>query len=133
MRALTCILTLSLACLASAAPADRPGRTSVEGFLDRHVGAEPEPQQRRDRDPELGRQGHHRHDQSGHRQHRDQERDAQSRRLDRAPRGDAKDKAGQAITYVIDGKIENLPLRNRTITGTWKNQSENGIFKISRQ
>ena len=34
---------------------------------------------------------------------------------------DAKDKSG-AITYVIDGKIENLAIHNRTITGTWKSQ-----------
>ena len=46
---------------------------------------------------------------------------------------DAKDKAGKAITYVIDGKIENLPLAQRSITGTWKAQGESGPFKISRQ
>ena len=46
---------------------------------------------------------------------------------------DAKDKAGKAITYVIDGKIENLPLAQRSITGTWKAQGETGPFKISRQ
>ena len=46
---------------------------------------------------------------------------------------DGKDKAGAVITYVIDGKIENLPLPNRTITGTWKSQKENGAFKIGRQ
>jgi hypothetical protein len=46
---------------------------------------------------------------------------------------DAKDKAGNAITYVIDGKIENLPQAQRSIVGTWKTQRENGPFKISRQ
>jgi hypothetical protein len=46
---------------------------------------------------------------------------------------DAKDKSGTPLTYVIDGKIENLPLPNRSITGTWKNQKESGVFKISRQ
>jgi hypothetical protein len=46
---------------------------------------------------------------------------------------DAKDKAGAAITYVIDGKIENLPQAQRSIVGTWKTQRENGPFKISRQ
>ena len=45
---------------------------------------------------------------------------------------DAKDKQG-AITYVVEGKIENLGLPNRSITGTWKSQKENGPFKISRQ
>ena len=46
---------------------------------------------------------------------------------------DAKDKAGKPITYVVEGKIGNLPLPNRTLTGTWKNQEENGVFKLSRQ
>ena len=46
---------------------------------------------------------------------------------------DGKDKGGAVVSYVIDGKIENLPLPNRTITGTWKSQKENGAFKIGRQ
>ena len=46
---------------------------------------------------------------------------------------DAKDKSGNALTYVIDGKIENLAFANRSIVGTWKNQKENGAFKIGRQ
>jgi hypothetical protein len=46
---------------------------------------------------------------------------------------DAKDKAGKSITYVIDGKIENLPKHDRSVVGTWKAGSENGPFKISRQ
>jgi hypothetical protein len=46
---------------------------------------------------------------------------------------DAKDKSGNVLTYVLDGKIENLAFANRTITGTWKNQKENGTFKIGRQ
>jgi hypothetical protein len=46
---------------------------------------------------------------------------------------DAKDKAGKPLTYVIDGRIENLPLANRTIVGTWKNERESGAFKIGRQ
>ena len=46
---------------------------------------------------------------------------------------DAKDKAGKAITYVLEGKIANLPLPNRTITGTWKNQEEGGALKLARQ
>ena len=45
---------------------------------------------------------------------------------------DTKDKAG-AIGYVIDGKIDNLPMPNRTITGTWKSQRGSGAFKIQRQ
>jgi hypothetical protein len=34
---------------------------------------------------------------------------------------------------VIDGKIENLPLAQRSVTGTWKAAGESGQFKISRQ
>jgi hypothetical protein len=46
---------------------------------------------------------------------------------------DGKDKAGAVITYVVDGKIENLAMHNRSITGTWKSQRGGGAFKISRQ
>ncbi len=46
---------------------------------------------------------------------------------------DAKDKSGATITYVIDGKIENLAFHNRTVTGTWKSQRGSGAFKIGRQ
>jgi hypothetical protein len=46
---------------------------------------------------------------------------------------DAKDKSGKAITYVLDGKIENLGLPNRSIVGTWKTQTESGSFKVGRQ
>jgi hypothetical protein len=45
---------------------------------------------------------------------------------------DAKDKQG-AVTYVIDGKIENLPMPNRFISGTWKSQRGSGAFRIQRQ
>ncbi len=45
---------------------------------------------------------------------------------------DTKDKAG-AISYVIDGKIENLAMHNRTVTGTWKSQRGSGAFRIQRQ
>ena len=47
---------------------------------------------------------------------------------------EAKDKAGQPLTYTIDGKIENLPVANRVVTGTWKDSRGNtGPFKIGRQ
>jgi len=46
---------------------------------------------------------------------------------------DVKDKSGTVLTYVLDGKIENLSFHNRTIVGTWKNQRESGQLKISRQ
>jgi hypothetical protein len=47
---------------------------------------------------------------------------------------DAKDKAGNPLTFVIDGKIENLPLASRAVTGTWKdNKGGTGAFRIGRQ
>jgi hypothetical protein len=46
---------------------------------------------------------------------------------------DGKTAAGQAVHYTIDGKIDNLAFRNRTITGTWKGGAESGAFKIQRQ
>jgi hypothetical protein len=46
---------------------------------------------------------------------------------------DGKDSTGAATHYVIDGKIENLAFRNRTVTGTWKSQRESGPFRIQRQ
>jgi len=46
---------------------------------------------------------------------------------------DGKDATGKAVHYVIDGKIDNLAFRNRTVTGTWKGGSESGPFKIQRQ
>jgi hypothetical protein len=46
---------------------------------------------------------------------------------------DAKDAKGQAVTYIIDGKIENLHVPNRGIVGTWKSQRGSGQFKASRQ
>jgi hypothetical protein len=47
---------------------------------------------------------------------------------------DAKDKAGNVLSFVIDGKIENLPLASRSVTGTWKdNKGGTGAFRIGRQ
>ena len=46
---------------------------------------------------------------------------------------DVKEKAGTTLNYAVEGKIENLAFPNRTIAGTWKNQRENGKFKIGRQ
>jgi hypothetical protein len=46
---------------------------------------------------------------------------------------DGKDSAGKQVHYVIDGKIENLGLYNRSIVGTWNNDAVKGDFKISRQ
>ena len=46
---------------------------------------------------------------------------------------DGKDKAGAVITYVVDGKIENLGLYNRVIAGTWSHDNVKGDFRIQRQ
>jgi len=46
---------------------------------------------------------------------------------------DGKTSAGAPVHYVIDGKIENLPFKNRTVVGTWKGGTESGPFKITRQ
>ncbi len=45
---------------------------------------------------------------------------------------DGKDKAGNPVHVVIDGKLENIGSYNRTITGTWTEGSVKGDFKITR-
>ena len=45
---------------------------------------------------------------------------------------DAKTKAG-SVSYVIEGKLENLAMHNRSIVGTWKSQQGSGAFNIQRQ
>jgi hypothetical protein len=46
---------------------------------------------------------------------------------------EGKDKDGSAVRYVIDGKLENLELPNRSITGTWSSNKGRGTFTASRQ
>jgi hypothetical protein len=46
---------------------------------------------------------------------------------------DAKDRSGAAIHYVIEGRIQDLELPNRTIVGTWRSERGRGEFEISRQ
>lgn len=46
---------------------------------------------------------------------------------------DGKDQKGNAVSYVIDGKIEGLAFPNRSVIGTWRSQQGKGVFKISRQ
>ena len=46
---------------------------------------------------------------------------------------DGKDKDGSAVRYVIEGKIENLELPNRSINGTWSSNKGRGTFTASRQ
>ncbi len=46
---------------------------------------------------------------------------------------DAKDAQGRAVTYVIDGKIDDVQSYNRTIAGTWRVGGAEGNFSITRQ
>ena len=46
---------------------------------------------------------------------------------------DGKDKDGSTVSYVIEGKIENLELPNRSINGTWSSNKGRGTFTASRQ
>lgn len=46
---------------------------------------------------------------------------------------EGKDPSGKPLNYVIEGKIENLALYNRSIIGTWRHETEKGPFKIQRQ
>jgi hypothetical protein len=46
---------------------------------------------------------------------------------------DAKDQSGKPVHYVIEGKIENLGLYNRSIVGTWSHDNVKGDFRIQRQ
>ena len=45
---------------------------------------------------------------------------------------DGKDRAGNAVRYVIDGKMENIGAFARFITGTWTQGAVKGAFKITR-
>lgn len=46
---------------------------------------------------------------------------------------DTTDAQGRAVTYVIDGKINDLGTHNRTIAGTWRVNGAEGRFSITRQ
>jgi hypothetical protein len=46
---------------------------------------------------------------------------------------DGKAKDGSTVNYVIEGKIENLELPNRSINGTWSSNKGRGTFTASRQ
>lgn len=45
---------------------------------------------------------------------------------------DGKDKAGNPVHVVADGKLENIGSYNRTITGTWMQGDVKGEFKVTR-
>jgi hypothetical protein len=46
---------------------------------------------------------------------------------------DAKDRAGAAVKYVVDGKVENIGLANRSIVGTWTVGTGKNDFRLVRQ
>lgn len=46
---------------------------------------------------------------------------------------DAQDSAGQAVTWIIDGTIDDLGTYNRSIAGTWLVNDIAGTFSITRQ
>ncbi|HEY8519477.1 MAG TPA: hypothetical protein VIN61_05315 [Gammaproteobacteria bacterium] len=46
---------------------------------------------------------------------------------------DAQDKSGRTVHYVIEGKIQDLELPNRSIVGTWRSGDGRGEFEASRQ
>ena len=43
-----------------------------------------------------------------------------------------KDASGQAVRYVIEGKLENIGAYQRFITGTWTEGTRKGDFKVVR-
>ena len=45
---------------------------------------------------------------------------------------EGRDQSGQAIRYVIEGKLENLGSYKRVMTGTWSQGSVKGDFKLVR-
>jgi hypothetical protein len=45
---------------------------------------------------------------------------------------DGKDRAGNTVHYVIDGRVENVGAYARFITGMWTQGSVKGNFKITR-
>ena len=45
---------------------------------------------------------------------------------------DGKDRAGNAIHVVVDGKLDNIGSYNRTITGTWTQGTMKANLKITR-
>ena len=46
---------------------------------------------------------------------------------------DGKDRSGNAVKYVIDGKIESIGIANRALVGTWTVGTTKNDFKLVRQ
>ncbi len=45
---------------------------------------------------------------------------------------EARDRSGQMIRYVVEGRLENLGSYNRVMTGTWSEGSVKGDFRLVR-
>ena len=45
---------------------------------------------------------------------------------------EAKDRSGQQVRYVVEGKLENLGAYNRVMTGTWSQGGVKGDFRLVR-
>ena len=45
---------------------------------------------------------------------------------------DAKDAAGKAVHYVVDGKLQNIGAYSKFITGNWAVGNQKGEFKVTR-
>ena len=45
---------------------------------------------------------------------------------------EVKDKAGQSVRYLIEGKLENIGVPNRVISGTWTQGGVKGDFRVVR-
>lgn len=46
---------------------------------------------------------------------------------------DADDGSGATLNYVIEGRIENLELPNRSIVGSWRHERGSGELEVGRQ
>ncbi len=46
---------------------------------------------------------------------------------------DARNSQGQPVSYVIDGKLDDLGTYNRSLAGSWNVGDEKGTFSITRQ
>jgi len=46
---------------------------------------------------------------------------------------DARDRSGATVRYVVDGKVENIGLANRSIVGTWTVGTTRKDFRLVRQ
>lgn len=46
---------------------------------------------------------------------------------------DAEGPSGSRLQYLIEGRIENLELPNRSIVGSWEHDDGGGAFEVSRQ